>query len=329
MGWQLLGALPAAVALVALTTNVGHAAELRGATWEAEGDPRKGDVASFRLSRATQRSKPTFYRTGSLSALSRGLMTNLSVLQELQEEEGAPQHKREASPARDACRGCCGAPFPNHTEGSREPAREDSGHLGSPPPPKPPKRTPIKGSPRPGAYTPMGKLRQGSPAEGHQNESFPGMNGHGHQEAQATERCRGCCGPNGTAADRPQDEGRKDEGPSPHRVAPARGRGGPSWTARSRPTGLSRREKTAGPLSLEVTRSRGSHTKGSEWRGTTTEGHLGKTAQNHLEKINGRVPGLRHVLPPIDALPHPTPFLQNPARTGLNAAAKNWTALRV
>uniref|UniRef100_A0A6J0U9T4 Uncharacterized protein isoform X1 n=1 Tax=Pogona vitticeps TaxID=103695 RepID=A0A6J0U9T4_9SAUR len=207
MGSWLLGAWPATLALLVFI-YVGHGAELRDAAWEAEGDPRKGEVASLRLSRTTQRSKPTFYRTGSLSALSRGLMTNLSVVEEVPEEvEDAQRRERQASLIRDPCWGCCVTRFPNHT-GSREPARGDAGRPGTTPPPKPPKRNTTKGYHRPGAYTPMGKLRP----EGRQAGSSPEIKGSGRQEANATERCRGCCGANGPADGRPLGRGEEGRG---------------------------------------------------------------------------------------------------------------------
>uniref|UniRef100_A0A6J0U570 Uncharacterized protein isoform X2 n=1 Tax=Pogona vitticeps TaxID=103695 RepID=A0A6J0U570_9SAUR len=163
MGSWLLGAWPATLALLVFI-YVGHGAELRDAAWEAEGDPRKGEVASLRLSRTTQRSKPTFYRTGSLSALSRGLMTNLSVVEEVPEEvEDAQRRERQASLIRDPCWGCCVTRFPNHT-GSREAG------------------------------------------------SSPEIKGSGRQEANATERCRGCCGANGPADGRPLGRGEEGRG---------------------------------------------------------------------------------------------------------------------
>nr|XP_020655896.1 uncharacterized protein LOC110082584 isoform X2 [Pogona vitticeps] len=163
MGSWLLGAWPATLALLVFI-DVGHGAELRDAAWEAEGDPRKGEVANLRLSRTTQRSKPTFYRTGSLSALSRGLMTNLSVVEEVPEEvEDAQRRERQASLIRDPCWGCCVTRFPNHT-GSREAG------------------------------------------------SSPEIKGSGRQEANATERCRGCCGANGPADGRPLGRGEEGRG---------------------------------------------------------------------------------------------------------------------
>ncbi|XP_062978081.1 uncharacterized protein LOC134395831 isoform X3 [Elgaria multicarinata webbii] len=157
MGSWLLWGLAAAFAVAAFT-DLGQGAESGDATGEAEGEPSKGGLGILRLPRTTryQRHKPMIYRTGSLSVLSRGLMKNLSALQD-ESEEDIPHHEREDRSIGDHCQGCCGTPFPNHT-GSREPSKGDSGHLGHTTTAEPPRINVTKRPHYPGIYTPIRKL---------------------------------------------------------------------------------------------------------------------------------------------------------------------------
>ncbi|XP_062813194.1 uncharacterized protein LOC103282325 isoform X1 [Anolis carolinensis] len=201
----LLGLVATTFTLVAFP-GCGHGAEPGGSSLEEEGDPRKGDVALSRFPRTTLRQR---HRIGSFSALSRGLVANMSKLEDVGEEGEAPRQEREANRTHGACWGCCGTRLPDHN-GSRQPSKGDSGSLGGTPPPHPPKRNTTKGHHHPGAYTPM--RRSDRPLDFGKGVSFfwVKLNG-GHQGPNATQdRCRGCCGRNSTAVTKTPE--RKDEG---------------------------------------------------------------------------------------------------------------------
>ncbi|XP_077772803.1 uncharacterized protein LOC144324985 [Podarcis muralis] len=118
MGPWLSWSLAATLALVAFSDG-GYGAEGPNALPEAEDDPGKRDLEVLRIPRTTQRqrSRMTAYRTGSLSALSRGLMTNLSAPEKERGEK--VRHERRASRNRDLCWGCDGTLLPSRA-GSRE-----------------------------------------------------------------------------------------------------------------------------------------------------------------------------------------------------------------
>ncbi|XP_062978101.1 uncharacterized protein LOC134395831 isoform X5 [Elgaria multicarinata webbii] len=212
MGSWLLWGLAAAFAVAAFT-DLGQGAESGDATGEAEGEPSKGGLGILRLPRTTryQRHKPMIYRTGSLSVLSRGLMKNLSALQD-ESEEDIPHHEREDRSIGDHCQGCCGTPFPNHTGSREQPSKGDSGQLGHTTAAELPRINATKRPHYPGIYTPMRKLEPPyRPVGEGQAGSNSGTKGMGHQDAHASQdRCRGCCGANtGAGAELP---GRREEG---------------------------------------------------------------------------------------------------------------------
>ncbi|XP_062813195.1 uncharacterized protein LOC103282325 isoform X2 [Anolis carolinensis] len=111
----LLGLVATTFTLVAFP-GCGHGAEPGGSSLEEEGDPRKGDVALSRFPRTTLRQR---HRIGSFSALSRGLVANMSKLEDVGEEGEAPRQEREANRTHGACWGCCGTRLPDHN-GSRQ-----------------------------------------------------------------------------------------------------------------------------------------------------------------------------------------------------------------
>ncbi|XP_044275471.1 uncharacterized protein LOC123017884 isoform X2 [Varanus komodoensis] len=139
MGSWVLWALAAAFAVAAFADSA-HGAESRSALWEDEGASQKGHGGTVWLPRTTQRlrKKLPFYRPGSLSVLSRGLMGNASLPQghsggDLWSESGESLHRREREAAtfRARCRGCCGTQLPNHT-GSGEAGSISGARRGSP-----------------------------------------------------------------------------------------------------------------------------------------------------------------------------------------------------
>ncbi|XP_044275470.1 uncharacterized protein LOC123017884 isoform X1 [Varanus komodoensis] len=219
MGSWVLWALAAAFAVAAFADSA-HGAESRSALWEDEGASQKGHGGTVWLPRTTQRlrKKLPFYRPGSLSVLSRGLMGNASLPQghsggDLWSESGESLHRREREAAtfRARCRGCCGTQLPNHTgSGENRPSGGDTGPLGSTPSPAPPMGH------RPGMYTPIRRMRQPhGPFEEGQAGSISGARRGSPQEAgTAHDRCRGCCSASDTADTEPP--GRREEGSGSH-----------------------------------------------------------------------------------------------------------------
>ncbi|XP_061443528.1 uncharacterized protein LOC133365530 isoform X2 [Rhineura floridana] len=105
MGSLLLWGLVAIFALVDLIDS-GCGAESTDAVLETEDNPSKEGVETPRLSRTTwhQKHRPTVYRTGSLSALSRALMMNLAGSFAGTKWSG----HQKGNATTDHCRGCCG-----------------------------------------------------------------------------------------------------------------------------------------------------------------------------------------------------------------------------
>ncbi|KAL8164717.1 UNVERIFIED_CONTAM: hypothetical protein K2H54_003186 [Gekko kuhli] len=195
MGSGLLWGLVAAFALAVLA-GLGQGAELREATRETEGEPPNRDLRTLQPYSTTvpvrrPRNRTGSYRTGSLSVLSRTATEDLSVLLE--------EWKRNIS--RDPCLGCCGTPLPERPGGREDqPSEGDSGH---PPTTAVPGRNSTTGDFRPGAYTPMRRMRT--------TGSFSGTAWtHPREDGPIPDRCQGCCGVNTTASANPP--GRREEG---------------------------------------------------------------------------------------------------------------------
>ncbi|XP_060103877.1 uncharacterized protein LOC132578065 [Heteronotia binoei] len=171
----------------------------------SKGEPPQGDLGPLQLYSTTvplrrRRNKTRIYRTGSLSVLSRTATTDLSILlDELKRNTSHPE--RGTVSTQDPCLGCCGILRPDHP-GSREnqPSTGDSGYT---PTTAVPRRNGTMGDFRPGAYTPMRRMRM--------TGFFSGTAWtHPREDSPTRDRCQGCCGVNATAGAKPP--GRREEG---------------------------------------------------------------------------------------------------------------------